>query len=223
MSKRRYLAAFVILTLVSLNGFSAPRSGGSGRTGGGSPSPSGKHSPSPSSSNGARASNTARPASTPSGPAPSGNRQPAPPSSAPSQERGQAPSAPGGNSSGGSRGTGSAADQEILYYRGSRLVSNTGSFLLQKIKSQRMSSSEISVEITFNKSVNPLTLTSNSIIVNGDAISEKTRFAFNKKGDTIKVSVPTDKEVFSLKIQNMESFDGTTIEPIEVTDIIIGG
>lgn len=223
MSKRRYLAAFVILMLVSLNGFSAPRSGGSGRTGGGSSSPSGKHAPSPSSSNGARASNTARPASTPSGPAPSGNRQPAPPSPAPSQERGQAPSAPGGNSSGGSRGTGSAADQEILYYRGSRLVSNTGSFLLQKIKSQRMSSSEISVEITFNKSVNPLTLTSNSIIVNGDAISEKTRFAFNKKGDTIKVSVPTDKEVFSLKIQNMESFDGTTIEPIEVTDIIIGG
>lgn len=101
----------------------------------------------------------------------------------------------------------------IVYYRGNRVLAENSEFTLQNVKSERLNSNEVTLEITFNQTVNPLTFTTDSILVDGEAISSKTKFSFNKKGDTIKLAVPAQNEDFSLTIKDVESYDGTVIEP----------
>ena len=43
-----------------------------------------------------------------------------------------------------------------------------------------------------------------------------TRFAFNKKGDTVKIFLPMDSNTFKLKISKIRSFDGSEIDPVEL-------
>lgn len=105
---------------------------------------------------------------------------------------------------------------EIIFYRGTRTLSDGEIFTLQNIKSERNENGEILLEITFNQSVNPRTFNQDSILVNGEKISSKIKFTFNKKGDTIKLTVPAKSETISLSIQNVESFDGTKIEPTQI-------
>ena len=80
----------------------------------------------------------------------------------------------------------------------------------------------MSLEIRFNQSVNPHSFTADSILVNGEAIFSDKKPAFNKKGDTVKISLPNENEIFSLKIQNIESFDGKKLESVELKDISAG-
>lgn len=105
---------------------------------------------------------------------------------------------------------------EIIYYRGTRTLSENGTFALQQVKSERLNPSEVSLEITFSQSVNPLTFTEESLLLwaDGEQVSSKTKFSFNKKGDTIRVSVPlsAESEKLTFSIQNVKSFDGTPIE-----------
>lgn len=103
---------------------------------------------------------------------------------------------------------------EMMNYRGNRIVSEGAEFLLQNIKSERVNSSEVSLEITFNQSVNPLSFSEDSILIDGIAIPPKTKFSFNKKGDTIRMYVPSKSEKMNVLVQNVESFDGTVISPV---------
>lgn len=199
MRKCKGICLAVIFSLLSLGVFAAPGGGGPGGGGGGMGGAGGP------------------------GGSPSGGGGSSAPGGAPS---------PGGQPSGGGSSSGSgapwyssqsknksSAPPEIIYYRGSRVLAGDDNFSLQKIKTERMSSSSVRVEITFNQSVNPRSFTADSILVDGNAIPAKTKFSFNKKGDTMKVSVPVRNGSFNLTIQNITSFDGTVIEPIEVKNI----
>ena len=44
-------------------------------------------------------------------------------------------------------------------------------------------------------------------------------FSFNKKGDTIRLAIGVENEPFTVTVQNIESFDGTQLEPVEVTSL----
>ena len=105
---------------------------------------------------------------------------------------------------------------EILYYRGSRILSKNDEFLLQDVKTVRLNPYEINLELTFNQSINPLTFSTDSILLNGESISTETKFAFNKKGDTIRIAVPVRNENFNLTITALKSYDGTPLEPVSV-------
>ena len=105
---------------------------------------------------------------------------------------------------------------EIINYRGNRMLSDGAEFLLQDVKSRKISDDCLCLELSFNQSVNPRTFTSESILIDGQEISSKIKFSFNKKGDTIKVEIPSKSENFSLMIQNVESFDGIQIEPVKI-------
>ena len=108
---------------------------------------------------------------------------------------------------------------DILYYRGNRTLAEQGNFSVQNIKTERTAKNEVSVEIVFSQCVNPRSFSENSILVDGKAISEKTNFSFNKKGDTIKITIPTKNKNFDLTVQGVESFEGTEIEPIIIKNV----
>lgn len=105
---------------------------------------------------------------------------------------------------------------EMINYRGNRILSEGGEFVLQNVRSERTNNNEVTLEISFNQSVNPLTFSVDSILIDGAAISSKTKFSFNKKGDTIRIAVPNKGEKMNLMIQNVESFDGTVIAPVQI-------
>lgn len=109
-----------------------------------------------------------------------------------------------------------AEDSGIIYYRGSRVLLNDSAFDLQNIKTERSGENTVNLEITFSQSVNPRTFSADSILVDGKAISSKTKFSFNKKGDTIKLTVPVQSGTFNLMIKDVESFDGTVIDPVTI-------
>ena len=72
------------------------------------------------------------------------------------------------------------------------------------------------IEVFFNQSINPRTLRYESIAVNDEILPEETRFSFNRKGDTIKLILLVPDDIFTLSIQGIKSYDGTTIEPVEI-------
>lgn len=204
-----------IFSLLSLGAFAAPgggnRGGGGGNRGGNSPSGASRGSggaTNPSFSNSSRPS--------PSSPQNS-NSRPAP-APKPSDAGGNPPPAPN-NGNAGNFGKNEALPGEVINYRGTRIISENDAFTLQAVKTERVNAKEVSLELTFNQSVNPHTFTSDSILVDGEEISSKTKFAFNKKGDTIKITVPVQNENFTLTIKDVKSFDGTKIEPIEIKNI----
>ena len=116
---------------------------------------------------------------------------------------------------------GELSSDEILYYRGTRTLADGSPFLVTQVKSTKADDSSISLEITFNQSINPKSVNHTSIFVDGKPLPDGTRFSFNKKGDTIKLTVSskngeTANGAFTLQIQKITSFDGTGIDPVDI-------
>ena len=131
------------------------------------------------------------------------------------------PSAPNSHTPGHSAPS-NLPDYEIMNYRGTRTAANKKDFSLQSIKSNLSDDDMLTLEIRFNQSVNPLSFKDESIILDGENICNEAKLVFNKKGDTLKISVPFENKSFSLLVQNVESFGGKKINPVELKNINAG-
>lgn len=131
------------------------------------------------------------------------------------------PSAGGAHSAGHSAPV-NLPEGKIMNYRGTRTAASQKEFSLQSIKSNLSDDAMLTLEIRFNQSVNPLSFKDESIILNGENICNETKLSFNKKGDTLKISVPFENKSFSLLVQNVESFGGKKINPVELKEIYAG-
>ena len=110
-------------------------------------------------------------------------------------------------------------DQEsIIKYRGSRMYMENLPLEIVDTRCMWLDESEniVVVEVFFNQSINPRTLRYESLAVNDEILPEETRFSFNRKGDTIKLILLVPDDIFTLSIQGIKSYDGTTIEPEEI-------
>ena len=110
-------------------------------------------------------------------------------------------------------------DQEsIIKYRGSRMYMENLPLEIVDTRCMWLDESEniVVVEVFFNQSINPRTLRYESIAVNDKILPEETRFSFNRKGDTIKLILLAPDDIFTLSVQGIKSYDGTTIEPVEI-------
>lgn len=108
---------------------------------------------------------------------------------------------------------------DFINYRGNRTLIPNDAFLLEEIRTERVDSLNVTLEISFNQSINPRSLSCSSIKINGETLSDKTAFAFNKKGDTVKLTIPVQKNNFTLEITDVQSFDGTVLAPIEIRGV----
>lgn len=108
---------------------------------------------------------------------------------------------------------------EFINYRGARVFISDEGLLLQNIQTERISDANVTIEITFNQSINPRSFDYTSIKIDGSPLPAKTTFSFNKKGDTVKLTIPTKKKDFTLEIRDIQSFSGTAITPIEIRGI----
>lgn len=116
---------------------------------------------------------------------------------------------------------GELSSDEILYYRGSRTLAENEPLIINRAECKKTDESTATLEITFNQSINPKSVNHTSIFVDGKPLPDGTRFSFNKKGDTIKLTISskdgeTIKGAFTVHVQNISSFDGTDIEPVDI-------
>lgn len=106
--------------------------------------------------------------------------------------------------------------ENIINYRGTRIYVENEELQIAETEAERIDDDTIMLAIVFNQSINPRSVGAESFIVDDEPLPEETRFAFNRKGDTIRMVVYMSDDYFSLKVQNVSAFDGTMIEPVEI-------
>ncbi|MBR1640157.1 MAG: hypothetical protein IJ688_12290 [Treponema sp.] len=106
--------------------------------------------------------------------------------------------------------------QNFVHYRGNRTFVQQEKLVLLQVKSSRVDEDEVVMEISFNQSLNPRSVKSSSIILDDEELPEKVKFSFNRKGDTIRVQVPSKDDEIKVKIQGVRAFSGVLIEPVEI-------
>lgn len=104
----------------------------------------------------------------------------------------------------------------IIHYRGNRAYSEILPFEIVHTRSERKAEDVVSLVIFFNQSINPRSLNPDSFLLNNNPLPFGIRFNFNKKGNSVRMLLPLTEDTFKLKVQNISSFDGKMIEPIEL-------
>ncbi len=104
----------------------------------------------------------------------------------------------------------------IINYRGNRIYTDNLPLKINQTKCERKNANYVSLDIVFNQSINPRSVHHDSILINNSPLAPGIRFAFNKKGDTIKIFLPINENTFKVKIHRVCSFDGNWIEPVEI-------
>ena len=104
----------------------------------------------------------------------------------------------------------------IVNYRGNRTYSENLPLEIIRTKSIRKDIDMVLVIVVFNQNINPRSVGPDSIMVNNMKPPFGARFFFNKKGDTIRILFPVKEDSFKVKVQNVSSFNGAIIDPVEI-------
>lgn len=103
-----------------------------------------------------------------------------------------------------------------MKYRGNRTYTDNLPLRINQTECLRKDGEFVSLGILFNKSINPRSVRPGTILINNKPLPPHTSFAFNKKGDTVKIFLPMNSNTFKLKIFKIRSFDGSEIDPVEL-------
>lgn len=104
----------------------------------------------------------------------------------------------------------------IIHFHGNRTYSENLPLKINHIKCVRKDENCVCLDIYFNQMINPRSAKPDSILINNKPLAPGLRFAFNKKGDTIKILIPISGNTFKVKVQKIKSFSEVVIEPVEI-------
>lgn len=105
---------------------------------------------------------------------------------------------------------------KFFYYRGNRTYSEELPLEVKFIRCLRGEGEQIILMIMFNQSVNPRSINHESFLIDDTELPENIRFSFNRKGDTIRMIIIQEEEEFIVTVQNVSTFTGECIEPVEL-------
>ena len=106
--------------------------------------------------------------------------------------------------------------ENIIKYRGHRAYTDNQPLKVSQISCERKANDLVFVVIIFNQSVDPRSVHHDSFNVNNSPLPLGTRFTYNKMGNKVRLLVPVTTDSFKIKIQDIRSFDGSEIEPVEI-------
>ena len=150
-----------------------------------------------------------------------GKGQPSPPGKgAPPPKGGAGPAPVSPRNKNNSHSKDSLEKERIIKYRGERLSVSEEPFVITGVNVSRSDNATVSLELKFNRNINPKTVSPYSIKINGESLPENARFSFNRKGDTVKVSLLQEKNEFSLEVNGITSYEGVLVETAEFYEVI---
>lgn len=205
-------ALFYIFITISLSLFAAPPPGGAPNggkgPGGGNPGGNGISSGRPNAPSGKPNAPSGRPNAPSGGGRPdSHNSRPAPP--------------PQGGSMGNAIPSKNPPSQ-VMNYRGMRTAAVSAPLKVLNTSVSTGKDNNLQLEIKFNQTVNPLSITRKSILINEEPAANSVKITFNKKGDLMILSFAADSisrselENFSVKLLSVETYDGKYIKELEI-------
>ena len=106
--------------------------------------------------------------------------------------------------------------ENIINYRGNRTYNENQPLKIIHTKCVCSEMNFVCLDIVFNQSINPRSVRHDTVLINNMPLPMGTRFAFSKKGDTIKISFPVNDNTYKLKVQGVCSFGGAVIDPVEI-------
>lgn len=105
----------------------------------------------------------------------------------------------------------------MLYYRGNRTAQEDLPLTLNQVKVSRAGAAQVDVEIVFNQSINPRSVKHSRITIDGNEVPQNVSFWFNKKGDTVKFMLASEKDSLEFGIKGIRAFNGTVMSPTLIT------
>lgn len=105
----------------------------------------------------------------------------------------------------------------MLYYRGNRTAQEDLPLTVNQVKVSRVGAAQVDVEIVFNQSINPRSVKTHRITIDGSELPQNISFWFNKKGDTVKFMLASEKDSLELGIKGIRAFNGTVMSPTMIT------
>lgn len=112
-------------------------------------------------------------------------------------------------------------NEKIVNYRGLRKVITDESLKVSFVKTEKSKKNLVSVEICFNQEINPKSFSLSNLKIDGKSANNDVKFYFSKKGDSVKIQIPSEKDSFSLSLSNIETFDGEKIQDIQLGKISV--
>ena len=105
----------------------------------------------------------------------------------------------------------------MLYYRGNRTAQEDLPLTVNQVKVSRAGATQVDVEIVFNQSINPRSVKHSRITIDGNEVPQNVSFWFNKKGDTVKFMLASEKDSLEMGIKGIRAFNGTVMKPTLIT------
>ncbi len=105
----------------------------------------------------------------------------------------------------------------MLYYRGNRTAQEDLPLTVNQVKVSRVGAAQVDVEIVFNQSINPRSVKHYRITIDGNEVPQNVSFWFNKKGDTVKFMLASEKDSLEFGIKGIRAFNGTVMSPTLIT------
>lgn len=105
----------------------------------------------------------------------------------------------------------------MLYYRGNRTAQEDLPLTVNQVKVSRVGVDQVDVEIVFNQSINPRSVKTHRITIDGSELPQNVSIWFNKKGDTVKFMLASEKDSLELGIKGIRAFNGTVMSPTLIT------
>lgn len=115
-------------------------------------------------------------------------------------------------------------------YHGMRMSQRTN-FFVRRIELEK-TDGNCMIDILFNAAVDPRSVEADSILINGDALPPETGILFNKAGTEMQITVSrtflpnafleTSDAAITMTINAGTSFDGTSLEQSEFTNLVCG-
>ncbi len=105
----------------------------------------------------------------------------------------------------------------MLYYRGNRTAQEDLPLTVNQVKVSRVGAAQVDVEIVFNQSINPRSVKTHRITIDGSELPQNVSIWFNKKGDTVKFMLALEKDSLELGIKGIRAFNGTVMSPTLIT------
>ncbi len=104
----------------------------------------------------------------------------------------------------------------VMNYRGTRMLAENEIFAVKKARCCKLNETCAEIEVSFNQSINPRSIKPCCIMIDNLELPDETKFSFNKKGDTIRFTVPLDWTIKKLNVKGLRSYTGTLIMPAEI-------
>lgn len=96
-------------------------------------------------------------------------------------------------------------------FRGQRKSFSDEELTLENYFGQETSEG-VQITLTFSEPVNPQSLTSRNVQINGKSLSSSVRITFNREGTTARFTV-NESLPLTIQLSNIKSFDGKTMSP----------